>query len=503
MAEYFVGIDLGTSSVRAFLIDFETKRSYVAGETYDVSVPQLGYAEQNPDMWFEKTVNVIRRVLGDSGVDPREIAAVSFSGQMHGMVALDEQNRPVMDVPIWMDQRSGEAIAEIYRKLGDDMPRENLQNWIATGFLVSSLYWLKTRREDLYKRVARVILPKDYLKFRLCGRALTDPSDAAGSLAYNNARLCWAEPVIEGLGLNREIFPECLPSTEVVGHITAEAAKLTGLREGTPVVNGGSDQCMQSIGNAVVEEGVFASNIGTSAVISIPVSRPLYDEKMRTNFFAHAVPNYWSNLVACLNGGCAMKWLTQKIFPGLSYDEINAMVAPKPAGAQGLIFLPYLSGERTPHMDPKAKAVFFGLTLDHDRADMARSLMEGIVFGMKDGLNVMDELGVACKHVVAAGGGARSDVWLQMQADIFERDVHRSASKEQACLGAAITAAIGVGKFSNYPEACAACVEPPTKVFSPIEENVRVYRELFPIYRELYRANKPGFDAVSDVFQVK
>ena len=503
MAEYFIGIDLGTSSVRAFLIEFESKKSYVAGETYDVSVPQLGYAEQNPEMWFEKTVLVIRRVLAESGVDPREIAALSFSGQMHGMVALDAENRPVMDVPIWMDQRSGDAIREIYEKLGEDMPRENLQNWIATGFLISSLYWLKTRRSDLYERVARVILPKDYIKFRLCGRALTDPSDASGSLAYDIVHRRWATPVIDALGIDRSIFPECLPSTEVVGHITAEAAKLTGLCEGTLVVNGGSDQCMQSIGNAVVEEGVFASNIGTSAVVSIPVYSPRYDAKMRTNFFAHAVPDCWSILVACLNGGCALKWLTRKIFPGESYDDINRMVAERPAGAHGLIFLPYLGGERTPHMDPKAKGVFFGLTMDHDRADMARALMEGIVFGMKDGLNTVEELGVQCSRVVAAGGGARSDVWLQMQADIFEREVHRSASKEQACLGAAITAAIGAGKFASYPEACAACVEPPTRIFTPIDENVRIYRELFPIYRSLYAANKPCFDALSGVFQVE
>lgn len=503
MAKYYMGIDLGTSSVRAFIIDFDSGRSFVAGEGYDVSVPQLGRAQQDPRLWFEKTTSAVQRVLRESGVDPREIASISFSGQMHGLVALDEEGLPVMDVPIWLDQRSSEAIGEIYGLLGEDMPRENLQNRIATGFLLASLYWLKTREVGLYRRVARVMLPKDYIKFRLSGRIVTDPSDAAGSLAYDNVRMRWAEPVIEGLGLDRALFPQCMPSTEVIGGVTAEAARLTGLREGTPVVNGGSDQCMQSIGNAVVEEGVFASNIGTSALISVPVCHPRYDAQLRTNFFAHAVPGRWSILSANLNGGSAMKWLSQKLLGGVSYDEIDRMAAQRPVGARGMIFLPYLAGERTPYNDPKARGVFFGLTLEHDRSDLARALMEGVIFGMKAGLDVVDQLGVRCERVVAAGGGARSDAWLQMQADIFEREVWRSASVEQACLGAAITAAIGAGTFESYTEACARCVAPPSKVFRPREENVRVYRELYPIFLELYRANRPGFDAVAKVFQVK
>ena len=503
MAKYFMGIDLGTSSVRAFLIDIDSKRSFVAGEGYEVCIPQLGYAEQDPLVWYEKTVTVIRRVLGESAVDPRDIVAISFSGQMHGLVALDDGKQPVMNVPLWLDQRCAGDLKEIYDILGEDVARDNLQNRIATGFLLSSLYWMKLHRPELYGRTARVLLPKDYIKFRLSGRAVTDFSDAAGSLAFDNVRMCWSDEVIGALGLRREIFPECLPSTAVVGNVCADAARDTGLWEGTLIVNGGADQCMQAIGNAVVEDGVFASNIGTSSLITTAARKPLYDPRLRTNTFAHALPGCWSVMAACLNGGSVLKWLNRTVFGGVDYDEINRMVASRPCGSNGLFFLPYMAGERTPHMDPNARGVFFGLTLDHGREDMARALMEGIVFGLNDGLNVLQEIGIPCKRIVAAGGGARSDVWLQMQADIFEKDVLRSASKEQACLGAAITAAVGAGAFPDYETACAVCVEPSTSVFRPKEENVRIYRQLYPIFRSLYTSNKQNFAAISSVFQVE
>ena len=503
MAKYFLSIDLGTSSVRAFLIDFEKKVSYVKGENYDVLIPQLGYAEQDPLSWYDRMAGVIRELLRESGVDPEEIVAMSFSGQMHGMVALDAENRPVMNVPLWLDQRSGGAIAEIYEKLGAELVKTSVQNQIATGFLLASLYWTKTRRPELYERIAHVMLPKDYVKFRLCGRIATDYSDASGSTAFDSERMAWSDAIIDGLGLKREIFPEILSSTDVAGHITAQAARDTGLSERTLVVEGGSDQCMQSIGNAVIDEGVLASNIGTSSLISTPTKNCVYDPLLRTNTFAHVLPGQRCVVAAHLNGGSILKWLTRKVIGVEDYNEVNRMVASRGPCSNGLIFLPYLAGERTPHMDPKARGVFFGLNLDHDRADMARAVMEGVVFGMKEGLNVQREMGISCKRIVAAGGGARSDVWLQMQADIFESPIFRSASKEQACLGAAMTAAVGAGEFSGFDEACARCVEPSTEVFNPIDENVRIYRRMFDIFHSLYINNKQSFADIGEVFRVK
>ena len=502
MARYYLSIDLGTSSVRAFLIDFDQKKSFVKGENYDVLIPQLGYAEQDPQLWYETMSYVIRTLVAESGVDPRDIRAMSFSGQMHGMVALDAEDNPVMNVPLWLDQRSGDAIQEIYDRLGDDLVKQSVQNHISTGFLLASLYWTKLRRPELYGRIAKVMLPKDYVKFRLCGRIATDPSDASGSTAFDCTRMAWSDAIIDGLGLRREIFPEVIASTEVVGQVTAEAARDTGLAEGTLVVEGGSDQCMQSIGNAVIDEGVLASNIGTSSLISTPTLKCVYDPGLRTNTFAHVLPGQCCVVAAHLNGGSILKWLTRKVIGIEDYDEINRMVASRGPCSNGLLFLPYLAGERTPHMDPKARGVFFGLNLDHDRADMARAVMEGVVFGMKEGLNVQREMGISCKRIVAAGGGARSDVWLQMQADIFESPIYRSASKEQACLGAALTAAIGAGRYAGFGEACDQCVEPATQVFNPIDENVRVYRRMFGIFHDLYANNKKSFSDIGEVFSV-
>lgn len=496
-----MSIDLGTSSVRAFLADFDRRAYCACGETYEVIIPRIGCAEQDPQEWYEKTALSIRRVLAKSGADPRDIAAVSFSGQMHGMVALDDSGEPVMNAAIWLDQRSGALIDEIYAKAGEELVRDNTQNRIAAGFLVGTLYWLKTREPELYVHVRNVMLPKDYIKYRLCGAITTDYSDAAGSLAFDNRRLCWAEPLLNALGLDVSLFPRLCPSTEVVGRIGAQAAADTGLSRDTLVVNGGGDTFMQAVGNGIVREGVVASNIGTAGQMSATVRRFVYDPKLRTSTFAHVLPGCWHLMGGCLNSGVSLKWITRKVLEEQDYGAVNRAVESRPAGTKGLFFLPYLTGERTPHMDPNARGVFMGLTLDHGRADMERAVMEGVVYALKDCLNVLIEAGARCERIVAAGGGARSDVWLQIQADIFEQDVYRSASKEQACLGAALTAAVGAGAFRDFEEACDRAVDAPTVVFHPEPENVAVYRRAYPIFRDIYVQNREIFARIGDAFR--
>lgn len=496
MNKYYMSIDLGTSSVRAFIADLERHIYYSEGESYDVFIPQIGYAEQDPKMWYEKATTAIRRVLQNSGVDPRQIAAISFSGQMHGTVAVDADNELLMNAAIWMDQRSGEVLDAIYGIVGEAQVVENTQNRIAAGYMIGTLYWLKTRRPELYARIHRVMLPKDYIKFRLCGRIVTDYSDASGSLAFDNRRLCWAEPMLEKLGIDPAILPECLPSTAVVGHITAEAARQTGLSEETLIVNGGGDSFMQAVGNGIIREGVFASNIGTAGQVSTTIGAPEYDAQLRTSTFTHVLPGRWQLMGGCLNSGISLKWITRQILQDTDYAAVNRAVAARPAGCNGLFFLPYLTGERTPHMDPKARGVFFGLTLDHGRADMERAVMEGVAYALKDCMNVLLEVGAKCDRIIAAGGGARSDVWLQIQANIFERDVYRSASVEQACLGAAITAAVAAGEYPDFETACAHCVEPPIEVFHPQAGDMAVYRRMYPIYREIYQQNREIFASI-------
>ena len=493
MSKYYMSVDLGTSSVRAFIADLPGRRYYVEGETYEVIIPRPGYAEQDPKLWYEKAAECIRRVLRRSGVDPADIGGVSFSGQMHGAVTLDEAGEPVHNAIIWMDQRSGEVLDDIYAILGERAVVEYTQNRIAAGYMVGTLYWLKRNRPELYRRIHRAVLPKDYIKYRLCGAITTDYSDAAGSLAFDNKRLCWAEPMLERLGLDLSILPECGPSTQVAGYVTAEAARETGLREGTPVINGGGDSFMQAVGNGIVEEGIFASNIGTAGQVSTTVSRPIYDPQLRTSTFAHVIPGRWQLMGGCLNSGVSLKWITRRVLGRDDYGQVNRESSQVPPGCKGLFFLPYLTGERTPHMDPMARAVFMGLTLDHGPAEMERAVMEGVAYALKDAMGVLLSAGARCDRIIAAGGGARSDLWLQIQSDIFERDVYRSASLEQACLGAAITAAVGVGEYPDFETACAQCVDAPTQVFHPIEANAAVYRCAYPIFQDIYRQNKEIF----------
>lgn len=491
--QYFVGVDLGTSSVRALVTDSDGMQRAVAGAQYDVLIPRQGWAEQDPEEWYTKTCAVIREAVQKSGVPAEEIAAVSFSGQMHGLVALREDGTPAQNAILWLDQRSGEAIDEIYTLLGREWVAQRTQNAIAAGFLLASLYWAKTRAPAFYRAIRWVFLPKDYIKYRLCGAIVTDYSDAAGSLAFDNAQLAWSDELLNRLGIAREIFPQVLPSTVVVGTVSPQAAGLTGLSTRTAVVNGGADQCMQAVGNGMVRPGEFASNIGTAGQISTLASAPVYDPLNRTNTFAHVVPGCWNVMGACLNSGISRRWISKDILMETDYQALDAGVAQVPPGSGGLIFLPYLTGERTPHMDAKARGMFCGLTLKHGRMELERAVMEGVVFALKDCLNLLLSLGLPCERIVAAGGGARSNVWLQMQADIFERPVFRSASSEQACLGAALTAAVGYGAFESFEQACKTCVRPSTETFYPNEKNAAVYREAYEIFRALYPANKALF----------
>ena len=499
LLKYYLGVDLGTSSVRALMINSDGIPISVRSAQYEVLIPRQGWAEQDPEEWTRKTTQVLSSVVSSSGVSPKDIVAVSFSGQMHGLVPLKEDGSPAANAILWLDQRSSDAIREIHEMLGPDWVAEHTQNRIAAGFLLATLYWMKTRVPETYKTIRWVMLPKDYIKYRLCGAILTDYSDAAGSLAFDNRRLGWSDELIAALGLRREVFPECLPSTAVIGTVSEEAARLTGLSTRTLVVNGGADQCMQAIGNGIVSPGVFASNIGTAGQISTTAAQPVFDPQLRTNTFAHVVPGHWNIMGACLNSGLSLKWFSREILKETDYQKLDAGVSKVPPGCGGLIFLPYLTGERTPHMDPRARGAFFGLTLNHCSMEMVRAVMEGVVFALKDCLSVVLGLGVPLKRIVAAGGGARSDVWLQMQADVFERTVHRSASTEQACFGAALTAAIGAGAFSGFEEACRTAVRPSVKTFHPNEKNARAYRDMYDVFRALYPANKALFSRLSEL----
>lgn len=490
--EYLVGIDLGTSSVRSMLLCPATGETKVHGLGYDVDVPRIGWAEQDPCHWYEQTAKTLRHIL--QGVNPGEVKGVSFSGQMHGLVCLGQQNELLRPAIIWPDQRSAAGIRHIYDTLGRDFVAENTQNTISTGFLVASLYWLKQNEPETYKKIKTVLLPKDYIKYRLTGRLVTDYSDAAGSLAFDNIQLRWATPLLQALQLEPALFPQCLPSEQIIGKVTAFAAEETGLAAGTPVGNGGGDQYMQAVGNGIIEEGVFACNIGTGGQISTSTALPVVDPMHRVSTFAHVLPGKWNVMGAMLNAGAALKWLDKQVIAVGDYALLDAEAEKLPPGSEGLLFLPYLTGERTPLMDPDARGVFFGLTPKHNRYHMAKAVMEGVVFALKDCMDIItQDMGIACQKVIAAGGGAQSGPWLQMQADILGYPIHRSLVAEQACLGAAIAAGVGVGSFDDFVSASRRFVRLDDAVYTPIDQNQRRYAEYRHIFGQLYQNNKALF----------
>jgi xylulokinase len=474
-----------------------------ASESYELSIPKPGYAEQSPDTWHDASAAAIRRAAEASGVSPGAIEAVSFSGQMHGLVCVDGEGKPLRDAMLWLDQRAKGAIAQIYDKLGAEFVAANVQNTISAGFLIGSLYWMYLNEPELYGRIKHVMLPKDYVKFRLTGRVVTDYSDAAGSAAFDNVKLRWALPLIEGLGLDAGMFPEALPSTEVIGTVTAAAARDTSLTKGTKIVNGGGDQFMQGIGNGITDEGFYAGNIGTAGQVSACSARPVYDKLLRTNTFAHAIPGRWNVMGACLTSGVSLKWFARSILGINNFADVDREAAKLKPGSEGLIFLPYLSGERTPHLDASARGMFCGLTLGHGKYHMARAVMEGVTYSLRDCMELLAGMGIPCECVVASGGGANSAVWMQMQADVLGREVRKSRVSEQACVGAAITAGVGAGIYPGYQEACREVVKFEDRIFSPMRENAEAYGEHYEIFRELYAANRSSFEKLGALSGVR
>ncbi len=487
---YFMGVDLGTSSAKALIVDERGEGAALASAEYDISIPRLGWAEQDADMLWRACAGCVRQALSRSGIAGDEIAAVGLSGQMHGLVALDADFRPVRPAIIWADQRSA-AEAERLRALGAE---DVALNPAATGFLLPSLMWMRAHEPGRFGCVAHVLLPKDYVRWMLCGEMGTDVTDASGTLAFDGARRAWALPLLEKLGLDAALFPEVHLPQQVAGQVTRAAAERTGLRPGTSVVYGGGDGPMQLVGNGVVREGMLTANIGTASQIDLIAERPLADPLRRLQLFCHAPEGRWIAMGASLNGGVTLKWLKNEFFGAQTgYRELDALAASVPAGSDGLLVLPYLCGERSPHMDPHARGTFCGFTLSHTRAHLVRAVMEGIVFSMRDCLEILAALSPHMSdRLIASGGGAKSPLWRQMQADILKKQVYTTRSSEEACLGAALMAAVGAGWFRDVDEAVSVVRLNP-EVAEPNPRNFARYDECFARYRQLYRNNRELF----------
>lgn len=499
---YLMGIDLGTSGVKSMIIDYEGNVKALSRKEYGIDIPSEGYAEQQPEMWWKSTVLTIRRSLEESGINPRDIKGVGLSGQMHGMVLIDRSLGVVRPAIIWCDQRSREQVREIYDKIGKERLGRLTLSPVATGFQTASLLWIKENEPLSYKNTYKVILPKDYIRLKLAGKLETDFTDASSTLAFDTASFKWSEDIIGALGLDNEKYPVCKNPHDISGEVTGNVAEETGLLKGTPVVCGGGDQPMQAIGNGIVIPGVVSSTIGTGGQIFTPIGKPLYDKELRTHTFCNAIPGTWNIMGASLSAGLSLQWLRDNILSGMDYKTMDNEAGKLPPGSGGLIFLPYLIGERTPHMDPYASGVFFGLTLKTNRFNMARAVMEGVTFALRESIDIFNSLGIQMKTIIASGGGAKSSLWLGMQADIFGMEVRTSKITEHACMGAAITAGVGLSVYPGFESACRDIIRHDNKIFYPDARNSVIYDYYYNVYKSLYARNKDLYEEMSKNLQV-
>lgn len=484
-----LGIDLGTQSVKASLIDSEAGLRATAGEEYPVLVPQIGWAEEEPDVWWEKLVAVLGKLREQAPNEYAAICCIGITGQMHGLVMLDAELKPFVPAIVWLDQRSAAQVQEIEGMIGTEVLAEHVQNRIFPGFALPSLLWVKQEKPDIFARITRICAPKDYVRLRLTGKLACDVTDASATTMFDLPKRTWFRDLTDELGFGRSLFPECHESTEIAGCVTPAASAATGLREGIPVIYGAGDQSGLTIGNGLYKEGTMVANIGTGGTMATISSVDTYDPKLRLHTFCNAVNGSYSVFGAILGGGICMRWLRDSILGFETYALMSEQAGKVAPGSDGLVFLPYLGGERTPYMDPEAEGMFLGLRLIHTRAHFVRAVMEGIVFALKDSLCVLEELGLGTDTIIASGGGARSSVWLQIQADIFGKKLMVTDIAEQGSLGIAILAGVGAGVFGSVEEGCAALVRYSDRTFAPIPENVRMYEERYDIFREAYQKN--------------
>ncbi len=483
----FMGVDLGTSSLKTIAIDENGKLLGLASQAYQFSSPFNNYAEHDPAEWWDACVNTIRSILAEGKVKPEDVKGISFSGQMHGLVPLDEKGEVVRPSILHCDARSGRQVEKIKELFGMDQVKELMMNPVYTGFLLPSLIWVRDTEPEQYQKIRHVCLPKDYIKYRLTGEITSDYSDASATLAFDIKKCDWSEEIINKLDLPMELFPKCFGTSEVAGKVCKKAAEETGLLEGTFVIAGGGDQVMQGIGNGITKVGQASANIGTSGQLSFQADRAILNPDLSTNTFLGYKKDRWITMGAIMNAGLCYKWFNS-MFEKTDMEEMNKRISQVEPGSGGLVFLPYLNGERTPHLDPDLSGMFMGINLNSGREQMARAVMEGVSFALYQCMEVCGELGLHADSIVASGGGARSAPWLQMQADIYNVPLKVADTEEQAGLGAAIAAGVGYGTYKDVEEGCSAVVKYKDFVAEPDARRHEIYREYYQLYKDTFVA---------------
>ena len=486
MTEYVLGIDSSTTATKAVLVDPSGRVAAVGVGEYGVESPHTGWSEQHPSLWWTATQQAIAEAVGASGAEPTDVRAVGLTGQMHGSVLLDAVGEVVRPALLWNDQRTAEQCDEIRRRVGAERLIEATGNDALTGFTAPKLLWVREHEPEAWARVAHMLLPKDYVRYRLTGELATDLADASGTLLLDVAGRDWSDEVLAALELDRAVLPRLYEGPQVTGRVSASASAATGLASGIPVVAGGGDQAANAVGVGAVGPEVGALSLGTSGVVFVPTASPLVEPQGRVHSFCHAVPDTWHVMGVMLSAAGSLRWYRDTVAPDMGFGALVDEASGVDPGADGLTFLPYLTGERTPHADPDARGAFVGLTVRHSRAHLTRAVLEGVAFGLRDGLELMRAAGAGDPgEFRASGGGTKSPLWRQIVADILGVRVVTVGTAEGAAFGAAVLASVGAGWFADVTDAAAAMVAP-GEATEPQEHDA--YRTGYATYRSLYPA---------------
>ncbi|MCM3701735.1 xylulokinase [Paenibacillus macerans] len=486
--KYVIGIDLGTSSVKTLLVGQDGEIKGEASAAYPLIQERPGYSEQNPEEWVKGTVDCLKRLLQESGVSAADIEGVSFSGQMHGLVLLDEQNNVLRNAILWNDTRTTKQCREIEAKLGDRL-LEITRNAALEGFTLPKVLWVQEHEPALFAKAARFVLPKDYLRYRMTGKVQMEISDAAGTLLLNVPEGKWSDEIAAAFGLPEGFCPPLVGSTEETGTLLPEFAAQTGLSPATKVFGGGADNACGAVGAGIVRKGDALCSVGTSGVVLTYEEDKNKDFGGKVHFFNHAHPGAFYAMGVTLGAGYSLSWFKESLAPELSFDELLKPVGDIAPGSEGLLFTPYLAGERTPHADSVIRASFIGLSGTHRREHLARAVMEGITFSLQESFDLFRQAGIAVERVISIGGGAKNPVWLQMHADIFGKRVVALKNEQGPAMGAAMMAAVGSGWFASLKE-CADAFIGYAATYEPITANVEKYACLFKLYQQVYAATR-------------
>lgn len=504
---YYLGIDVGTSGTKALVMNSRGRVIGAATGEHPIFVPQPGWSEQEPAHWWASTIAAVRAVVAKTRINVKKVAGIGFSGQMHGLVILDDAGKSLRRSLIWNDQRTARQAADIEAAVGGAKKLiELVGNPAMTSYTLTKLLWVRRHEPRIYDRIRHMLLPKDYIRLRLTGQYVGDVSDMSGTLMLDQRKRDWSRKILSTFGIDRKILPPVVESREITGHLTAEAAATLGLAEGTPVVGGGGDQPVGAVGNGVVAAGLTSATMGTSGVLLVHSKDYRTDPHGRVGTFCASAAGQYCLFGCVLSAGGSFQWFRnvlgqaevraakrKKIDP---YELLTARAAEAAPGCDGLFWLPYLTGERTPHADPLARACWIGIHAGTGPSELVRSVIEGATFAMNDVVTLLRGMGIRTRQIRLSGGGARSALWRQMQADIYGATCATINAEEGPAYGAAILAAVGTGEFKNVKQACEACIKV-TRTIEPDPRAKRTYKKLYDQYVRLYPALKDEFPRIA------